>query len=239
VSHILPNGSWDEGSRVAGPSRVIADDRVRGPRDDKKRSKSKWKSTTECPHPDCSNKLRTSFSRRKNLVRHYMSHVKHDTLCILCGWEGADVQQYVNHSKACESKAKRENCANISPNQINEVIRQRREMLKMTGRRLDEQLSTLHNNEAASGGLAGTKRRRATDTERTSPCEVLIMENQDPDAAAEDHSSRVLPPEDDIPRSLEPKRFAGHVGTGSRGWICHLPNERQAYLFVNRSDTRT
>lgn len=27
----------------------------------------------ECPHPDCANKIKTQFSRRKNLKRHYMS----------------------------------------------------------------------------------------------------------------------------------------------------------------------
>lgn len=31
--------------------------------------------TEECPHPDCSDKLRTKFTLRKNLARHYTRRI--------------------------------------------------------------------------------------------------------------------------------------------------------------------
>uniref|UniRef100_A0A1Y1KWG6 Uncharacterized protein n=2 Tax=Photinus pyralis TaxID=7054 RepID=A0A1Y1KWG6_PHOPY len=88
----------------------------------------------ECPHPDCSGATRTKFRQRKNLIRHYTSHIKLQDKCIYCQVSPEDGNRFISHLSSCKEKS----TTIVSNEEIHKATRRRKVILQEARAAIDQ-----------------------------------------------------------------------------------------------------
>ncbi|KND89175.1 hypothetical protein TOPH_06161 [Tolypocladium ophioglossoides CBS 100239] len=126
----------------------------------------------ECPHPDCFDQVRTRYTKRNNLVRHYTRHVRCNEPCPFCSSAITDVRSYVLHYHTCAVKKRQEASGNICQKAKDRMIRRRQSLVKVSADFLAERLTVTDGGIALptdrGGGFSnrGSKRRRTLRSTR-------------------------------------------------------------------------
>ena len=121
----------------------------------------------ECPHPDCSEKLRTKFTLRKNLARHYTRRIvllpssrvcdNNRAIdlpcidrCIYCRERPTDGNDYISHLQKCKVES-----GKVSQEEINKATQRRQQLLDKAWDDLDR-----HSKQTGSRPRKRAKRHR-------------------------------------------------------------------------------
>ncbi|KAJ0135518.1 hypothetical protein HZ326_21451 [Fusarium oxysporum f. sp. albedinis] len=86
-----------------------------------------------CPHPDCARKLkRTSFERRKDLVRHAESHMNCQEKCLFCAIPILQVRKYFTHYDKCPTRLEHQRTGILSVEKDDEMRKKRQDLHENT-----------------------------------------------------------------------------------------------------------
>ncbi|RKK83799.1 hypothetical protein BFJ68_g17416 [Fusarium oxysporum] len=86
-----------------------------------------------CPHPDCARKLkRTSFERRKDLVRHAESHMDCQEKCLFCAIPILQVRKYFTHYDKCPTRLEHQRTGILSVEKDDEMRKKRQDLHENT-----------------------------------------------------------------------------------------------------------
>ncbi|KAK5998416.1 hypothetical protein PT974_00795 [Cladobotryum mycophilum] len=96
----------------------------------------------ECPHPECFNKIKTPFTRRKDLVRHFAKHVRCRERCLFCRCDIDLVRKYATHYDICKARQSQVEQGTLSSHLNIEAIKTRRRLGKLASEELDYFLGT-------------------------------------------------------------------------------------------------
>ncbi|RKK26882.1 hypothetical protein BFJ66_g14477 [Fusarium oxysporum f. sp. cepae] len=106
-----------------------------------------------CPHPDCARKLkRTSFERRKDLVRHAESHMDCQEKCLFCAIPILQVRKYFTHYDKCPTRLEHQRTGILSVEKDDEMRKKRQDLHENTELWLNRLLPSGASNRAASRG---------------------------------------------------------------------------------------
>ncbi|PQK10248.1 hypothetical protein BB8028_0002g05720 [Beauveria bassiana] len=164
----------------------------------------------ECPHVECAGITRTRFNERKNLIRHYTSHIKLDNeVCIYCQAATKDGNRYIAHLNGCKSKA----TASASAEAVSNATRRRKELLREAGDAIAESLPRVKGSKRKRyydrNQLAATPQRREDAIVTLPPTQVHGQTgNSGPREPCSRHAAGHTSEEPGI-------RPGSHLGTGS------------------------